>query len=777
MPNRGYLTRLMLVGLLTGLAGSAWAGDYQRAYQKLDNIKTTQKAAITAPLTLTRDVGNFVFEKGEFHCCPSVSGALAAVYFLGRGRFLYSPPLPTEADQLERFFKSRSLDLEFTEVLILCSDSTYRQLAGQVNLAEATQLQDDSERFDLFLKYIQERKGTYFQPEIMAAALDPKITGFFWAGVKTKQDHPLFFQVDPLAYEEVSFLRGRSVNVFGEYCEVVNQFHWESNRAGAAEPAEVLRQPLRVESYQIDCNISKSLGIDVNCRMQVRSLRPDLRWVPFYLAGYTFTPLEVDSTVWGEKASTEFYKDKEHSLLWVKCPEPLADQQLCTLAVFYHGQVIDKHYNWVYVKTSISWYPSGLYRSKASFDVTFHYPEQYSLIGVGRNLGTSQEKGVVTSRWVSDSPIRNFSFNMGIFKEYKMKEKEVPPVTILLSEAARDEYKMEVMASGGFLETGRDMKRQVGADIVNSIAFYQKVYGKCPVDNFTVSESPYWGGEAFPGMVNLSTATFQKTSDQGYDEVLRAHEVAHQWWGHGVDYATYHDKWLSEGLAEFSGLWYMQMALKDNKLYFKWLDRMRDDILDTRKYILSSGVRAGSIWLGYRASTLDTPEDFGLLVYYKGTWIIHMLRNILMDLNTMKEDRFIAALQEFYQTYLGRSASTDDFRKVMEKHAGRDLDWFFRQWVMGDKIPAYKFSYTTQITPEGKCRLTYRVEQSGVPDDFQMLIPLQFNFAKDQMARARVMVKGPLTQNTLLLPMKPAEIVFNPFSSVLCRQENVSWKD
>lgn len=356
-----------------------------------------------------------------------------------------------------------------------------------------------------------------------------------------------------------------------------------------------------------------------------------------------------------------------------------------------------------------------------------------------------------------------------------MNEKGVPPVTILLNEIARDQLKMDIMATGGFLNTGRKMEKQVGSDIVNSIAFYQKVYGQCPVEEFTVSESPYGGGEAFPGMINLSTSTFQNTSDQGIDEILRAHEVAHQWWAFGMDFNNYHDKWLSEGLAEFSALWYMQTVLKNNKLFFKKLDLMRDDIMDTRKYLLSSGIRAGAIWLGYRTSTMDTPEDYALLVYYKGAWVVQMLRNMMLDLNTMKEDKFIGAMQEFYSRYFGGCATTEDFKAVMEKHTGRDLGWFFKQWVYGDNIPEYKFSYTTTKTPEGKCKLTYRIEQTGVPSDFQMLIPIQFDFGKDQTARTRVLAKGPCTQNDLLMPMEPKDIIFNPFASVLCKQETVSW--
>src|SRR3989442_693763 len=79
-------------------------------------------------------------------------------------------------------------------------------------------------------------------------------------------------------------------------------------------------------------------------------------------------------------------------------------------------------------------------------------------------------------------------------------------------------------------------------------------------------------------LVDLSWVTFQQTDQQGEDEVFRSHEVAHQWWGIGVDFATYHDQWMSEGFADFSGLWYLQAARKDNEKYFGVLRRWRANI-------------------------------------------------------------------------------------------------------------------------------------------------------------------------------------------------------
>src|SRR5256886_17663034 len=54
------------------------------------------------------------------------------------------------------------------------------------------------------------------------------------------------------------------------------------------------------------------------------------------------------------------------------------------------------------------------------------------------------------------------------------------------------------------------------------------------------------------------------------------------WWGIGVEPASYRDVWLSEGFAEFSGLWYMQLILKDNEKFFRHLKHWRREIRSRR---------------------------------------------------------------------------------------------------------------------------------------------------------------------------------------------------
>jgi aminopeptidase N len=149
----------------------------------------------------------------------------------------------------------------------------------------------------------------------------------------------------------------------------------------------------------------------------------------------------------------------------------------------------------------------------------------------------------------------------------------------------------------------------------------------------------------------------------------------------------------------------------------------------------------------------------------------------MLDFQTLNEDRFKNMMREFYQTYVGKRASTEDFRAIAEKYCGFKMDWFFNQWVYGTSIPTYKFAYQVNETSDSKFKVTCKVQQLNVPDDFLMLVPINVDFGDKKFARLQVLIKGPLSQFDLpLLPMKPQKIFFNDLESILCEVEYVDWK-
>jgi aminopeptidase N len=149
----------------------------------------------------------------------------------------------------------------------------------------------------------------------------------------------------------------------------------------------------------------------------------------------------------------------------------------------------------------------------------------------------------------------------------------------------------------------------------------------------------------------------------------------------------------------------------------------------------------------------------------------------MLDLKTMNEDRFTAMMKDFYLKYQGRRASTEDFQRVVERHTGAEMGWFFDQWVHSTAIPTYKVAYRTEPAAGGQFKVRLQVRQEGVPDEFQMYVPVTLELGKDQTARVRVKVKGPKSEIDLpLMPSEPRKVKFNDLEGVLAEVKMVGWE-
>jgi aminopeptidase N len=323
---------------------------------------------------------------------------------------------------------------------------------------------------------------------------------------------------------------------------------------------------------------------------------------------------------------------------------------------------------------------------------------------------------------------------------------------------------------------GSKMQPWVPQDVARCVAFYQTLFGPAQVPSFVVTQIPALHGEAFPGMLNIPETSFDGPTAVAEDQVFRSHEVAHQWWGYGVDGRTYHDHWLTEGFANFSALWYLQAGLARPKDYLAVLGDWREDLIVDRATRPERGRQPGPIWLGYRNATRSRPQDYVLVDYKKGAWVLHMLRSLLLDLDTMDDRRFVTLMQAFYRQHAGGYASTEDFRRVAEAHAGEDLGWFFDQWVYGTGIPTYRFAHRIEPADHGQYRVRCRVAQSGVPPGFTMPVTLRVEFGNDRFAWVRRTITGATAEFELpLMPEKPVNVVFNDNESALCEVKRTDW--
>ena len=242
-------------------------------------------------------------------------------------------------------------------------------------------------------------------------------------------------------------------------------------------------------------------------------------------------------------------------------------------------------------------------------------------------------------------------------------------------------------------------------DLVGSIRTYADYFGPYPFESLLVTETRETGAQAFPGLVLLTFQVFGALHT-GEQELFRAHEVAHQWWGAGADWETYRDQWIPEGFAHYSAALYALAGLGEEDQFREMLDAWRLDALGEvnvgqglglKRYGFqpavireSDGHESGPLVAGFRLRTTDTPFDYRLLVYEKGAFILHMLRMLLLDLETGEDERFRALMRGFMQNHVGGVASTRSFEAAVTAAFGEPMDWFFDQWVYGVDVPTYR---------------------------------------------------------------------------------------
>ncbi len=727
-------------------------------------------ASVTG-LVLRRDVAEFRLDRGRLYLRPPVAGRDCAALFVGQGSFSFTPPTRVEREQLARFFEQESLSREFNFLFLVFADSTLQELQNALSFSRGKLEKAERKALRKALDYsCWEQQALY--PPVADRLLGGRQDGYFLAQLAEDIDQPLFFEIDPRRVEEVRLLQRPRTERYASAMETVCQFHRQADYESGRDLALEQKADWRVERYKIDAEITHDLLFSAAAELQV-SATAQQPWLHFWL----YDGLEVSSVTREDGGAASFYKAPDSPDLWVRLDPPLQAGETAKLTLTYAGELIDRTGDWFILRSSVGWYPVMEYaQEKADFDLTFRHSKKHTLVAVGEPVSSEEQGDQVVGHWRTAHPIRNASFNIGIFKQHQINDPRVPEITVLMNKYGHQELK-QYLAQQGIL-SGKNMEEQVGADVANSIAFFQTVFGESPVKHFLATEIPGGHGEAFPGLIHLSWSTFQNTQAWGADEIFRAHEVAHQWWGIGVDYRTYHDRWLSEGFAEYSGLWYMQAVKKDNALFFDKLKEWRKQIMSNRRGLLSRGQEAGPICLGHRTSSSRTAGDYDLIIYKKGAWVLHMLRNMMIDLRTMNEDRFIAMMRDYYTTYAGNSASTEDFARVVSKHFGEEMGWFFDQWIYHSAIPTYHFSYHTDPVDNGKFRVRCRIRQEGVPGTFRMHLPVKVDFGQNRYALLRVTAAGEVSEFDLpLMPAEPKNLELNIFESVLCEVKKEKWRD
>ena len=745
------------------------AATYMERYQEVMRIgPAADRVAEVSDLVITRDVGRLTLSRGRLYLLEPIGGRTVGAVFRGEGRFTFAPTVPAEQAMLRRFADSTALDAAVTEAVLIFADSTLDQLGGLTFVPGIVPGGVGERARDLVNSLKGEKEGSFYG-SIMEPLLNGETNGLFAARLTRSRGDPVLFLYDPSVAEAVQLRRPVSRTQWGTSWTEVTQFQPQVPlpRSGGQWS---YRERLRAPRYRVETRLteafSANVGLSASATVAIVATEPVGPWLRFSL----HWKLDVDSARWSGGESAPVFKADDDGDLWVRAPRRLEAGDSLELTVHYRGSLIDRYGNFFYVNPAADWYPANAQGPElATFDLTFRSPARYPLVCIGELVDSSVADNVRTTHWITRRPTRSATFNLGLFETYRVQHEGAPPLEIAWSDDAHRLLRQEAAREGFLLLEQRNMRQNVAADVSNSLRLFTSLFGAPASERFAVTEIPYLLGVSFPGMIYLSFSTFSNTSQDGFDEFFRAHEAAHQWWGNGVRSGSYRDAWLSEGLATLSGLMYLQAERRRNTDYYRFLDDYRTDILARR-------ADSGPIWIGWRTSTPDVPRGYDVLIYEKGAWVFQMLRAMMLDLATMRADRFTALLRDYYRTFNGDVATTEDFQNLVERHVGSPMGWFFDQWVRGTAIPTYRVAWTSQPAEGGRFQVRLRITQQNAPPDFRMPVIVAVDLGDQRTARFRVTVTGSQRDYVSpLLPAQPRGLVFNDLHSVLATVDTEGW--
>jgi aminopeptidase N len=314
----------------------------------------------------------------------------------------------------------------------------------------------------------------------------------------------------------------------------------------------------------------------------------------------------------------------------------------------------------------------------------------------------------------------------------------------------------------------------VASDSAEAFSFFLERFGPPATSKIVISPIPGGIGQGFPGLVYASTLSYFRPDDPPlagrpakerlfYSQLMRSHEISHQWWGNVVAPEDTADEWLMEALATYSSLLFLEERQGRDGLD-RVLATYTADLL-ARDADGETVENAGAIVLGERLRSSSAPEASRVIVYEKGAWIMHMLRGVMGD------DSFFGFLKALCDEFRFKPIGTEEFRRqaarfVPEGTSDRDLHEFFDQWVYGTGIPTLKLDY--DVTSAGREFLvTGRLGQSDVAESSSLLVTIEAHAADGPQHRQVIATDGNVTEFTFKVGKEPTEIRLDPQKLIL----------
>jgi Peptidase family M1 domain len=784
--------------LLTAL--NALAIDSQHVY----TVSTKDRVELRKADTV------LAFQDGKIAFFQSFEGRITGFVFSGIGHIVALPRDPVEKQQVARFLGAPVLDEQFLSAYVRFTDGTDQDLLREFQRAGITPAVD--EQFASLWWTSLDRLNPSHSLRILVEKYSNPPAPFFHAGIDGVVTGPLDILLDDMQNENFSLGQPRTVGKT-TYYDV-----WSSYRVPGSPSFSMGLDAIR---YSIDTTIHPDNSLEASASIEFRAAAVSQQFLGVQLS----RALKITAVTGGGGEALPFFQNEgltqqeidsrgQDSLI-VFLPKPPAPGSTFKLHFRYSGNVIEDAGNSVlFVGARESWYPHyGDAAEFAFYDLTFHWPKRLRLVATGTKSLEREEGDLRAATWKTEIPVPEAGFNLGEYAStslpsenrtidvYANKQLEEflrsrlstptpPEVASRHSSMTRPQLGEDIPAlppsPAAFL-------KQLARAIDSSIRFYELYSGPFPFRNLGVSQIPGAFGQGWPGLLYLSTFSFlpdeaqyraglSSTGRAFFSDVVPFHEVAHQWWGNVVGWSSYQDQWIDEAIAEYLALQFADSQKNQDHPLSTWLIHYRKRLATKAEGEDRVPADIGPVIAGRRLISSRSPDAYSVVVYAKGAWIMHMVREMLRQPAVNGKDpdaRFISLFHTLVSKYARKALTTADLQREVEAvmtprmdlEGGRSMEWFFDEYVRGTGIPHYKVQFMSRNTEKG-FQIRGKLIQDGVPRSFIAPVPI---YATTTLGRTiflgTVVATGEETSFTFTSASQPHKLLIDPHMTLLCITE------
>ncbi len=485
------------------------------------------------------------------------------------------------------------------------------------------------------------------------------------------------------------------------------------------------------------------------CTLTVRPINEGTKFVELDACEMSISGVKV-----GSKSARHEYDGQKLTIFFE--PVPAADREL-EIAVAYSTKprrgayfvgpdekYPDKHREmWTQGQDEDSrfWFPCFDYpNEKASSEVIARVPKGMTTLSNGKLLSKKADGKLEVHHWRQEIPHVAYL------------------VTLVVGDYVKFEQKWDGLEVSYLVPPGREEDGKRSFDKTpKMVELFSRLTGvKYPYEKYSQITAVDF---IFGGMEN-TTATTQteltlhdaRAHLDFSSESLVAHELAHQWFGDYVTCRDWSHAWLNEGFATF-----MEIIWHENE--HGWAEAQYYADGDMKAYLSEDkGAYRRPIVTNVYREPLDL---FDRHLYQKGALVLHHLRHVVGD------RLFWKAINRYLGKHGKQSVITQNLMDAFQEVTGRNLEWFFAQWVFGGGHPEFKVSANWDDKNE---QLELKIEQKQPKDELTGVfrVPVKVKFTWDGGEETRDFEINEASHRYFIkLAKKPKMVLFDPGNTVL----------